>query len=88
MNVQDRLNAIENGWKPQVFKTVLDNGNIEYRNNKGELHSENDQASFISFDEKTKAWYKNGLPHRDNDKPAIIRYNGLEEYWENGVRIR
>ncbi len=39
-----------------------------YVNN--EIHSINDEPAFLSPD--TKAWYKNGLLHREKDLPAII----------------
>ena len=32
----------------------------------------------------SKFWYKNGLNHRDNDKPAIIYHNGGMEWCKNG----
>jgi hypothetical protein len=32
----------------------------------------------------TKHWYKNGLIHRENDKPAIEWSNGRKEWWING----
>jgi hypothetical protein len=28
-------------------------------------------------------WYKNGLPHRDNDLPAIIYSNGSQHWFKN-----
>ena len=36
----------------------------------------------------TKRWYKNGLLHREQDKPAIIYENGDKEWWINGKRHR
>jgi hypothetical protein len=36
----------------------------------------------------SKHWYKNGLIHRGNDKPAIERLNGEKEWWVNGRFIK
>jgi hypothetical protein len=33
-------------------------------------------------------WCKNGKPHRDNDKPAVIWYNGSIYWYKNGVHHR
>ena len=33
-----------------------------------------------------KAWFKDGLNHRINNKPAIIFPDGRKEYWVNGKR--
>ena len=34
-----------------------------------------------------KYWYWKGEKHRRNDLPAVIYFNGTEEYWENGERV-
>ena len=34
-----------------------------------------------------KAWYWEGLRHRENDLPAVIWKDGTEEYWKNGERV-
>jgi hypothetical protein len=33
-------------------------------------------------------WYKNGLRHRENDKPAFEWINGKKEWYINGLRHR
>ncbi len=35
----------------------------------------------------SKYWYKNGLRHRDNDKPAEISRDGREFYYLDGKKI-
>lgn len=42
---------------------------------------------------KTCAWLLNGVPHRDGDQPAIVRYDEsmqsvLKEWWRHGKRHR
>jgi hypothetical protein len=36
----------------------------------------------------TLVWYKNGVYHRDGDKPAWIRANGTLEWWKNDQNHR
>ena len=36
----------------------------------------------------TQCWYQNGLKHRDNDLPAIIRENGDQFWYKNGLQHR
>jgi hypothetical protein len=91
MNVIDRLNVVENGYKPEIkiikeekFKYEED-GRIELRNNRGELHSFNDEPAVIESN-GTKYWYKNGKLHRE-DLPAVICPNGIKFYYNNGKRI-
>lgn len=50
------------------------------------LHSFNDQPAVS--DPTCKEWYRNGKLHRDNDKPAMIFWNGSEEWFKNGIRYR
>jgi hypothetical protein len=59
----------------------------EWKNDKGELHRENDLPAIIRCD-GTKQWWINGKLHRENDKPAIIRANGVKEWWFNGKPFR
>lgn len=92
MNPIDRLNVIENGWKPEIFeepifKTVFHNGVIQFRNSNGELHSINDQPAEI-WPNGSKYWCKNGKLHRDGDKPAIICNNGSQFWYKNGKLYR
>src|SRR3990167_9929300 len=42
---------------------------------------------YINEDE-TEYWYKNGVLHRENDKPAIIWFDGSKQWWKNGLRHR
>jgi hypothetical protein len=37
---------------------------------------------------RNKYWYKNGLFHRGNDKPAIIRSDGIKKWFINGEFIK
>lgn len=39
----------------------------------GKLHSFDDKPSRVSYDGKVKIWHKNGIIHRDGDKPAVIK---------------
>jgi antitoxin component YwqK of YwqJK toxin-antitoxin module len=87
MNAIDRLNAIENGWIPIVFKKILNHGRIEYRNKNNKLHSEYDLPAVI-YTDGTQYWYKNGKLHRENDLPAKIYSNGSMEWYKNGKRHR
>jgi hypothetical protein len=85
MNAIDRLNAINDGWTPepiipieeQVFKTVLENGDVFFRNSKGQFHSVNDEPAYIdTFG--SQFWYKNGELHREGNKPVAIYADGSE----------
>ncbi len=38
----------------------------------GKLHSFNDEPAVHDTHEGNKSWYKNGILHRDNDKPAEV----------------
>jgi hypothetical protein len=44
----------------------------------------NDGSHTHKFSDGTLQWYKNKLPHRDGDKPAIIRATGTLEWYKNG----
>lgn len=76
MNVIDRLNAITDRWKPKIFKTILPDGSIVYKNKKNQLHNENDLPAVI-WANNSKFWYKNGKRHRGGDNPAIIFFDGF-----------
>lgn len=52
---------------------------IEYYDEKGERHRDNDQPAFV--DRTTKYWYKHGLQHRDGDKPAVVYDDGVRQYY-------
>ena len=52
------------------------------------LHSVNDEPAII-YANGSKYWCKNGKPHRDGDKPAVIWANGGSKYWyKNGKLYR
>lgn len=36
----------------------------------------------------TREYFKEGLRHRSGGKPAIVKTNGIVEYWEDGVFIK
>ena len=60
---------------------------IEYRNDRGQRHRDNDLPAVI-WSNGDKLWYKNGQQHRDGDRPAFERNDGLQEWWVNGVLHR
>lgn len=35
----------------------------------------------------TRIWMKDGVPHRDNGRPAVVRTDGTTEFWLHGRRI-
>ncbi len=47
------------------------------------LHSENDQPAYVKG--QYMEWYKDGVRHRDGDKPAIVYENG-NCYYSNGIQ--
>lgn len=96
MNVQDRLNAITGEKTEQevstsstdkIFRVDKDGGQYFY-NEQRQLHSFNDQPSII-LKKGSKFWHKNGVLHRDNDKPAAIYIDHLgresEEWFQDGT---
>lgn len=94
MNITDRLNVIENGWKPKIilyqeriFRKILPDGAIYYYNEKNEIHNVNDEPALI-YKSGTKIWCKNDQYHRDNGLPAVIWSDGREEYWVDGERVK
>jgi len=42
----------------------------------------------IIHPDTTMEWFKNGLIHRDNNKPAMTYPDGTMEWWVNGLRHR
>lgn len=57
-------------------------------------HRDNDLPAVLSTDRREMEWWFNGKRHRETrdpntDKllPAVIRLNGIEEYWVDGRRI-
>jgi hypothetical protein len=43
---------------------------------------------FVDITSWDLIWWKNGNMHRDNDKPAVIRFDGTKEWLKNGKRHR
>jgi hypothetical protein len=52
----------------------------------GQSHSVNDKQAVIT--NETKTWYKYGVLHRDNDKPAIESLCGYRAWFINGQRVK
>jgi len=48
----------------------------------GALHRDNDEPAIVSA-KGYKAWYQNGLRHRDNGLPAI-EFEGFKCWYQNG----
>ena len=48
--------------------------------NRNKYWCKNNQLIIMINDIEKKYWYKNTQLHRDNDKPAIISYNG-DKFW-------
>jgi len=46
------------------------------------------EYKFEKYPTGSMSWYKNGDYHRDNNKPAIIYYNGDMEWHIDGELIR
>ena len=57
-------------------------------------HRENDKPAVILKEESfnytffTMEWWFYGKLHRNSGKPAIMRADGTQEYWEYGRRIK
>jgi len=49
-------------------------------------HSYDDEPAVIYDSGTKKMWCEDGLLHRDDNKPAIIRSNGHNSYYKNGER--
>ena len=65
-----------------IGKHMEDSGTVVYRNEKGEVHRDDDKPAAIYPDGK-KEWWVNDRLHRDNDLPAVIYPNGDREWWVN-----
>jgi hypothetical protein len=50
----------------------------------GKLNSVYDQPAIVSINHSIMIWYRNGLIHRDNDKPAYVCANGYNAWIQNG----
>ena len=63
----------------EIFRSVTENGNIYYKNEKGDFHREDGPA--IELSDGTKEWYINGERHRE-DGPAYEKPNGtITKVW-------
>lgn len=66
----------------ELSKIVNEDGSIEYRNENGKLHNENNLPAYINR-LGSQFWFKNGKLHRDGDDPAVIFTNGQKEWYKN-----
>ena len=64
------------------MKTILENGTIEYRNDKGQLHREDGPA--VEWVDGGKVWFLNGKRHREGG-PAVEFAGGYKAWFLNGV---
>jgi len=55
---------------------------------KMEMEKLNDNDDYNVNEGGTKWWVKNGLLHRENDKPAVVWADGTKFYYQNGVPHR
>jgi hypothetical protein len=63
------------------------NGNLFWRNSKGQIHRKNDLPAAI-YQNGDRCWYKYGKLTRANDLPARILSNGTQIWSVNGVLYR
>jgi hypothetical protein len=70
---------IELGVEPQPTKTVLSDGNEEWRLN-GQLHRDDGPA--VTWEDGSEEWYQHGQLHRD-DGPAVTYPDGTEVWWQH-----
>lgn len=82
--------------KTEKLTVVVDEQPIVVRNEYGDVltlnknglkHSFDDKPARVNSEQKTKVWYKKGVIHRDNDKPAFVN-EFLEAYYQDGLRHR
>ena len=65
-----------------IRKITLPNGNVEYRNEFGELHNPEVPAKVTTAGTEYRI---NGLLHREGDKPAIEEgADGTKRWYKNG----
>lgn len=50
----------------------------------GKLHSVNDKPARMSHAGHLKEWYKDGLLHRDGDRPSAVWTNGSQFWYKEG----
>ena len=65
----------------KISRTMDEDGNVIYRNGKGQRHRE-DGPAFEGKD-GTKEWWVNGQPHRE-DGPAYMEADGTGSWYRNG----
>jgi len=85
MNREKVIKEFENREKVIHIDNKTETETGYFLNESGEfiLHSFDDEPAIICND-GTKFWFKNGKKHRDNNLPAVIRYNGDVEFYKNG----
>lgn len=71
-------------------KNISDNYNNEYVKSvdKDGLPDSVDDKPAILIPGQGKIWFKNGLMHRLNDKPAVEWDDGSLEFWVDGKRVK
>jgi len=47
-------------------------------------HLQETDCEYLIYTDEKKEWHKNGELHRENDKPAVICYNGTKKWYING----
>ena len=60
-----------------------ENGTMEWADEEGETHRDNDLPAVV-FADGTQQWWWHGKQHRDNDLPAIIYADGTKVWWRHG----
>ena len=63
---------------------ILSSGIQVWKNAKGDIHRDGDLPAIINAEAGFESWFQNGLEHRDNDKPAVVRFNGAKEWYQEG----
>lgn len=75
--------------KNKVTVQIVPSGLIKlvWKNKDGLIHRDNDLPA-IMYSDGTKEWFKNGVPHRDDEnKPAISFSNGKNFYLKDGAWV-
>jgi len=65
---------------------VIDSDGSKFWFKNGLLHRDNDKPAEINSN-GNMYWYQNNKKHRENG-PAVIRYDGLLEWWLNGEYLK
>jgi len=69
----------------ESFKTVLENGTVEYVDCNGKYHREDGPA--VESVNGNQYWFINGVVHRE-DGPAVEYMNGPKHWYIDGCRHR